>query len=588
MADIRPHDVAVSIPWRQWTPEAFREARERDVPILLSISAVWCHWCHVMDESTYRDGEVVRRVTAEAVPIRVDADRRPDINNRYNLGGWPTTAFLVPEGDLLTGGTFMPPEEVLSTLDEVVRYYRTERADLEEKLKRRRERRARMEELRHRLRGSVRPSIVDEVVEATRRSFDPEHGGFGQAPKFPLPDTIELALAAGHVGRDSDLLDIADTTLTAMAEGGMYDPVDGGFFRYSTTADWSRPHYEKMLDGNARLLSTYLHAAQVLDRPLFWKTARDVLAFTESALHDVETGGFAGSLRAEEEYYRLNAEERAWRTPPAMDPTIFTSWNAMMILAYLEAATVLDEPYLGEHGLEALEALWRLNYAPGAGMAHYYDGAAHVAGLLADQAWMGKALLKAHAYAGHGDYLQRAEELMGIMRARLMDPDVGGFYDIPYDPQALGRLRERLKLLDENAVAADMALHLHRLTGRDEYYDAAASTLEAIAPLYRAYRHHAAPYALAVYRFVNPPLHLIIVGEPKAELSRKLRHVALGIYDPNSLVETVDPQAGAARLEQLGLPAMPAPALYVRRGRQTSGPVQDPSQVRPAVEAVPA
>ena len=150
------------------------------------------------------------------------------------------------------------------------------------------------------------------------------------------------------------------------------------------------------------------------------------------------------------------------------------------------------------------------------------------------------------------------------------------------------RAMYRTDPLDENAVAADVALELHRLTGKDEYYDAAASTLEAIAPLYRAYRHHAAPYALAVHRFVNPPLHLIIVGEPTAELCSKLRRVALGIYDPNSLVETVDPAAAPSRLEQLGLSATPAPALYVRRGRQTSGPIQDPSQVRAAVEAVPA
>ncbi|MDI7275943.1 MAG: DUF255 domain-containing protein [Anaerolineae bacterium] len=588
MADVQPREVAVSIPWRQWTPEAFREARDRDVPILLSISAVWCHWCHVMDESTYREGEVVRRVTGEVVPILVDADRRPDVNNRYNLGGWPTTAFLIPEGDLLTGGTFMPAEELLTTLDEVTGYYRNQRADLEQRLDRRRQRRARMQEIRHRLRGSVTPEIVDNVVEATRKSFDPEHGGFGEAPKFPLPDTIEPALALGHAGRDPALLDIAGATLAAMAEGGVYDRVGGGFFRYSTTADWSRPHYEKMLDGNARLLSTYLHAAQVLDQPLFWRTARDILAFAETTLHDVQTGGFAGSVEAEEEYYRLGAEERAWRTPPAMDPTLFTSWNAMMILAYLEAATVLDEPYLGDHALDALEAIWRLSYAPGSGMAHYYDGTPRVPGLLADQAWMGQALLKAHAYVGHGDYLQRAEALMDVMRSRLMDPDVGGFYDVPHDPAALGRLRERLKLLDENAVAADVALQLHRLTGKDDYYDAAAGTLEAIAPIYRPYRHHAAPYALAVYRFVYPPLHLMVVGEPRAELTRKLRQTALSIYDPNRLVETVDPQAGAERLQRLGLQADPSPALYVRRGRQTSGPIQDPNEVRTAVEAVPA
>jgi len=586
MADKQADQVVVSIPWRSWGAESFQDARDRDVPILLSISGVWCHWCHVMDAGTYRDPEVIRRAATELVPIRVDADRRPDINNRYNLGGWPTTAFLSPQGDLLSGGTFMPQEEFLAVLDQVVSHYRDERADLEQKLERRRRRRARISELRHRLRGDVTPEIVDSVVDAVKKGYDPEHGGFGRAPKFPLPGTVELALAIGQARHDQALLDIAGTTLTAMAQGGVYDPVEGGFFRYSTTDDWSVPHYEKMLEGNARLLSTYLHASQVLDQSLYRTTARGIQTFSEATLRSDESGAFAGSVDADEQYYHLRADARAEHTPLAVDPTLYTDRNAMMISAYLEAAAVFDEPYLADLALEALEVIWARNYSPGAGMAHYYDGAPFLPGLLADQTWMGLALLDAQAYQGAGDYLQRAETLMGIMIARLLDPDVAGFYDIPYDPAALGRLEDRLKLLEENAVAAELALRLHRLTGNDTYHDAAAGTLEAMAPLYRGYRHHAAAYALAAYRLIYPPLHLIVVGDPGSEASRSLRLAALGIYDPNRLVESVDPQLAAGRLQQLGLPAEPAPALYVRRGRQTSPPMEDPGQVRQAVQAV--
>ena len=588
MFDVRADEAHITIPWRAWSSDAFRLARESDVPILLSISAVWCHWCHVMDLSTYLNPEVIRRVTTEVVPIRVDTDRRPDINNRYNLGGWPTTAFLTPEGDLLTGGSFMPAEELLETMNEVLNYYYESRADLEKKLERRRSRRARMGELRHRLRGDVHPGIVSAIVEALVSAYDGSHGGFGQTPKFPQPDTIELALAVGQAERNQALLDIASHTLRAMAEGGVYDPVSGGFFRYSTTADWSVPHYEKMLDGNARLLSTYLHGAQVFDEQVFWETTHGILRFTEELLREPESGAFAGSVVADEEYYRLRADERALRPPPAVDPTLFTDWNGMMVSALLEAAAVLDEPYYAHLGLEALEAIWGRNFAPGAGMAHYYDGAPQVPGLLSDQAWLGQALLDAQAYTGAGDYQARAETLMEIMQARLLDPDVGGFYDIPHDAAALGRLQERLKLLPENAVAADLALRLHRLTGKEEYYEAGVGALEAVAPLYGPYRQHAAPYGLAVYRFVHPPLHLIVVGDPQAEASRTLRRAALGMYDPNRLVESLDPGAAPQRLEQLGLGAEPSPALYVRRGRITTPPIQDPAQVRAAVGAVPA
>lgn len=588
MFDVQEDEVIISIPWRRWGPEAFREAQDRDVPILLAISGVWCHWCHVMDAGTYKDPTAIRRASTEVVPIRVETDRRPDINSRYNLGGWPTTAFLTPQGDLLSGGTYMPVEEFLAVLDEVTGYYRDQRADLDKKLQRRRARRARISELRRRVRGDVTPDITDSVVEATRKSYDPEHGGFGNAPKFLLPDTIELALGVGSDRRDEGLLDIARTTLTAMAEGGVYDHVEGGFFRYSTTADWTVPHYEKMLDGNARLLSTYLHAGQLFDDPLFHTTARGIQTFAEAKLLNSTTGGFGGSVDADEEYYHLRADARAEWRPPAVDTTLYTNWNAMMISAFLEAAACFDEPFLAELGLGALEAVWSRSFAPESGLAHYDDGAPHLPGLLTDMIWMGQALLAAQTYQGSGDYLARAETLMDIMRSRLYDPEVGGFYDIPFDREALGRLQERLKQLNENAVAADLALRLYRLTGNDEYNEVAVGTLEAMAPYYKAYRQHAADYALAAYRFVYPPLHLIIVGDPGAEASRRLRMVALSIYNPNRLVESVDPETAPLRLEQLGLPAEPAPALYVRRGVAISLPVMEPERVREVVRAVPA
>ncbi len=586
MFDAQEDEGLIEIPWRQWTVDAFRQAREGDRPILLSISATWCHWCRVMDESTFRDPEILRRASTELVPIRVDADRRPDINNRYNLGGWPTTAFLTPQGDVLAGETFMPSEEFLSVLDDVMTFHRERRAQLEERLERRRTRRARISELRHRLRGDVTPEIIDVVVEATRRAYDAEHGGFGAAPKFPLPDTIELAMAVGQATHDEALLAIARHTLTAMAGQGLYDAADGGFFRYATTADWTRPHYEKLLDANARLLSTYLHAAQAFGDPLFTQTARGTLTYVEEHLYDEEGGAFAGSADADEDYYQMRPDARRFRNLPRVDLTLFTDWNAMMVSAMFEAAAVLDEPYHADLALQALEAVWARCFIEGAGMAHYHDGSPHLVGLLPDQAWMAQALLDAQSYLGRGDYAARAQTLFALMVARLLDPDAGGFYDIPYDQAALGRLRERLKLLPENALAADLALRLYRLTGQDDYQEAAVGTLEVLAPLYRAYRQHAAPYALAVWRFTHPPLHMVVVGDPLAEASRRLRQQALALYEPNRVFESVDPEQAPERLKALGLPATPVPALYVRRGEQTSPPIQSPAEVRAAVDAV--
>ncbi len=587
MADIQEDAAIIGIPWRSWGVDAFREAQERDLPILLDISATWCHWCHVMDQETYRDPEVIRRVAAEVVPVRIDNDRRPDLNSRYNLGGWPTTAFLTPEGDLLSGSTFMPADAFLESLSEVTTYYRDQRADLEAKVQRRRARRARIHELRQRLRGEVSVDIVNTVTQSVMTAYDPRYGGFGNEPKFPVPEVLEFALAVGQGTHDGALLDVAGSTLTAMATGGVYDSVGGGFFRYSVTADWADPHYEKLLETNARLLDDCLQAVQVFGDDLYRRTAHEIIAFADDVLSD-PSGAFAGSVDADEQYYHLRADARAERQPPAVDPTLFTDWNAMMVRALLRGAVVFGEPALADRAVEALEAIWERNFVPGAGMAHYYDGSPHLPGLLVDLAWMGHALLDADAYVAAGDFRQRAETLLDIIYARLLDPDVGGFYDIPFHPSDQGRLQDRHKLLDQNAIAADLALRLYRLTGIEKHHEAAVGCLEAMAPLYGPYRHHAAPYGLTVYRYVHTPLHLIIVGDTAAKLSQQLRLAALAIYDPNVLVESVDPLRQHGRLDQLGLSAQPQPVLYVRRGAQTCAPVQDPAQVAQAVQAVPA
>jgi len=165
----------------------------------------------------------------------------------------------------------------------------------------------------------VTPEIVTNVVEATRSAYDGEHGGFGTAPKFALPDTIELAMAVGQGSQDESLLDIARHTLTAMIEKGLYDPIDGGFFRYSTTADWTQPHYEKLLDSNARLLSTCLHAGQLFEEPLFWQTARGTIAYLEAHLRD-ESGAFAGSAPTP------GASARCRESTPLSLPTGTACW----------------------------------------------------------------------------------------------------------------------------------------------------------------------------------------------------------------------------------------------------------------------
>jgi uncharacterized protein YyaL (SSP411 family) len=235
---------AHEINWREWSDDAFAQAQAQDKLILLGISAVWCHWCHVMDETSYSDPEIIRLINERYIAIRVDNDQRPDVNRRYNLGGWPTTAFLTPTGDLLTGGTYIPPPQMLGYLTQVGDGYKNSKPDL---LARIAAIDAKREQARSALVATAKlsPAIVDTILRDILDNFDSVYGGFGDAPKFPQTDTIELALEKYFATRDEQLLTVVTITLANMASGGTYDQEAGGFFRYSTTRDWRIPHFEK-------------------------------------------------------------------------------------------------------------------------------------------------------------------------------------------------------------------------------------------------------------------------------------------------------------------------------------------------------
>src|SRR5713226_2431397 len=310
----RAHEIR----WRGWSEGAFAEAGKLDRPILLSISAVWCHWCHVMDETTYSNSGVIDLINREYVPIRVDNDVRPDINQRYNMGGWPTTAFLTPSGDILTGATYLPADQMADALARVAGYYRTNQPEIANRVL---EGRKRAGSGVARSAGTLADGIVDEVVEAVKNAYDPEYGGFGSAPKFPQTDAILLLLEQAQLDADPELRAMATHTLEMMATGGTYDPVEGGFFRYSTTQDWSVPHFEKMLEDHAGLVNALALAG--LQEALDTTTG-----YLDRVLRDPVTGLYAGSQDADERRptppmstaASTRPGTRRWRLPTSMPP----------------------------------------------------------------------------------------------------------------------------------------------------------------------------------------------------------------------------------------------------------------------------
>src|SRR5438477_7102766 len=315
---------AHEINWHTWSEEAFSDARRLNRPILLSISAVWCHWCHVMHETTHSHPAVIDLINREYVPVRVDNDVRPDINQRYNMGGWPSTAFLTPSGDILTGATYMPPDQMASALLRIADYYRANQAEVASRVL---EARKRAASGVARSAGPLEPDPADLILDAVRSAYDEEYGGFGGAPKFPQSDAILLLLEQSVLRSDPELRRMAEHTLERMTGGGTYDQVEGGVFRYATTQDWSVPHFEKMLEDHAALVQALALAGmtEALDK---------TTAYLDRVLRDPKTGLYAGSQDADEHYYSMDREERRAAAAPFVDRRVYSAGNAALAIAY--------------------------------------------------------------------------------------------------------------------------------------------------------------------------------------------------------------------------------------------------------------
>jgi uncharacterized protein len=573
------------ITWYDWEEESFELAETLELPVLLYVTAPWCEPCHLMERTTLADVDVVATINDNFIPIMVDSDKRPDVDSRYNKGGWPTTAFLTAGGDVLESHNFLTSQEMLGVLQRIKARFAGEQAIPSPTIAVRPTVLLAELEERPETVGQLTSDLSDEIAHKVLEAFDREHGGFGAAPKFHHADVLEFALAMAHRSGDEGLLQVVHGSLEAMARGGLYDHVDGGFFRYSTTADWRIPHYEKMLGDQAQLLMLYLHAYQASGLQAYLDAAQGILNYVDTVLWDRDRGCFHSSQEADPAYYALDAQSRAGRTAPYVDKTVYTERNAAMASAYMLSSAVLNVPRYADLAIRALEYLWQKSYQAGLGMAHYFDNQPYLPGLLADQAAMAQTWLDAFEHFGREVYLQRAETLLRFADNALRDLD-GRYFDTMAAPEAVGRLRRREKPFCENVIAAEAHLRLSRLTGREEYRQLAQQTLEALIPIYPGLGFEAARFALAVDRFLRRPLLVTVVGENEDPARAELLRAARRAYASNKAVQAVDPVWEPNRLARLGYPAEPAPAAYVCLGTLCARPTANPEELLAQTQAM--
>jgi hypothetical protein len=304
------------VDWYPWGPEALERAKKDGKPIFLSIGYSACHWCHVMEHESFENEEIAKVLNEHFVSIKVDREERPDLDEIYmtatqmltGRGGWPMSVFLTPDLRPIFAGTYFPPEDrwgmagFPTVLERVAELWRTRREEVENSAG----------EITRALvahttsaggagaDGALDASLLERVVEAHRADYDPAHGGFGGAPKFPPSMALELLLRRWRASGDAGLLSVVEHTLDEMARGGMVDQLGGGFHRYSTDERWLVPHFEKMLYDNALLARVYLDAFEATGKPQWERVVRETLDYVLREMTSPE-GGFTSSQDADSE-----------------------------------------------------------------------------------------------------------------------------------------------------------------------------------------------------------------------------------------------------------------------------------------------
>jgi uncharacterized protein YyaL (SSP411 family) len=506
-----------NVEWREWGPAAFEAADRAKSPVLLALVAPWSAECRRMDATTYADPRIAANINDGFVPVRVDADRHPRVRERYNMGGFPSTVFLTPDGRILTGATYLGPEGFRGILDSVRGTWDGRGEDA----------------------GSVPravgdgtppggrlgPHIEEHMVEQLLAAYDEEFGGWGGDVKFPLPRTVEFALVRAR--------DQATRTLEAV-QTHLLDTYDGGFYRYARERNWRRAVREKLTDENAALVRAFAHGYRYTGTESYLAAAGSTIDYLTT---DLWTGdAFAASQGGDEEYFTLEPADREEADPPPVDDTVLADRNGLAIDALLTYAGYTDDDRALRYAERAQRHVADALVTDGR-VAHYADPDAPT-GLLVDQARVLAGLTTAWQVRGDpGPARAVADWTLQTLRT-----EDGAFRDGP--AEGVGLLDRPLYPLDTTVEAADALFELGVLSGEERYREAARDAVAAFAGAADRMGVEVAGYAATVARILDP--RAVEVGPPAGS---DLHRAALRLADHETVVvPDADGLGGGARL----------------------------------------
>lgn len=480
------------IEWQEYSQETFDKAERENKPVFMLITAIWCYWCHVYRDESLHNPLIYEYLNDNYVNVFVDADKRQDLTRQYLAGGWPTTAIFSPKGAKITAFTgHRPKENLRENLEKVVEFVKTNNLEPAEK-------EGKSTGIRFSPTRNDLQTLLNDFPNIAFAGFDSEFGGYGSGQKFPRAVLQDFILEIYERTKERMWLDLVTKTLDNMhyeefvddyskeveerVFRGIYDPVDGGFFRYATTRDWTGPHYEKMLFIQARLIKSYLHAYDITKNEKYKEIALNSLQYIENNLYD-KNGGFYGSQDAGHEvYYRLRPEERTKDKAPIIDFTKYSEWNGEMILTMFYAANVLDDDSYREMATNTLN-FFQDSMISDDGVLHYFDrdeGKGLLNGQLIDNAWMAQAFIEGYKETQDAKYLRTATDIVEYSLNRLYDKNVGGFYERNSTNTDLYLKKELFldsKPFNGNVIMANALVKLYDITKNEEYLKKSLETI---------------------------------------------------------------------------------------------------------------
>ncbi|MGH7886434.1 MAG: thioredoxin domain-containing protein [Candidatus Binatia bacterium] len=554
------------ISWQAWSEQLFAQAKRENRFVLLDLEAVWCHWCHVMDEKTYHDPQVVKLVGERYLPVRVDQDAQPDISIRYEDYGWPATIVFAPDGsEIVKRRGYIAPAAMASMLSAIIEDPSPGPSV------------SAQAEITPAADAHLSPQQRVQIEKVYRDAYDKEFGGWGRVQKFIHAASMEYALA--HATK-AEYQDKARQTLDAALN--LIDPVWGGVYQYSDRRDWKSPHFEKIMSFQADYLRLYTQAYARWEEPRYLKAARDIDRYLEGFL-TAPSGAFYTSQDADlnktidgHVYYANPDSQRRALGLPRIDQHLYARENGWSIRALAELYEVTGDPAVLNRAQRAAAWIVGNRALPGGGFRH--DETNRAGPYLGDTLAMAEAFLALYTATGERGWLTRARDAVAFIANTFKD--AAGFSTALAPATAAGVFAKPVKQIDENIALARLTNLLNRYTGDASYRTLADHALRYLTvPAITDQPRLLAGLLLADQEFNDAPAHLTVVGPKRDAAAQALFAAATRYSAPYRRIEWWDKGEGPLPNPDVQYPSFKRAAAFVCVNNSCSSPIFQPTQI---------